>query len=438
MHARSFKSGEFLRARIAHAHRPPRVLLPAILGIAVSASGCIQATLIGPATPTASNATTTSGLEVSSYLDSMLDGTQNVAPGSTASFTFQSGSSYVVSQTVQGTCPAGSWNGNTYTTAAITSNCAVSFSALPTYPVTPSADANLTLSPAPVQMVAIGSTASITVTAATGYFVSTTVGGTCSSGSWSGSVYTTGPVTGNCTVSFSSSPLDPYWSNVVLLLHMDGAEGGTTFTDVVGHAVTANGSAHITTAASKFGGSSALFDGSSAYLSIPYQADWAVGDSAFTFEGWFNVLNESGGCGAGTIFTQGPSGGSGSSYWFGFCGDGGQVAAYAEDSGAGWQYANGTGNPGIMSDGFWHHVAWVRQSGSDDIDTYVDGALAETTTLPAGNTSLYDSTLPFLIGAQSGPGTLYHGYMDELRITNGVARYTSGFTPPTAPFPNDY
>ena len=55
-------------------------------------------------------------------------GAQSVTSGGTTSFTVTANSGYVVSSTVGGTCPAGSWNGSTYTTGAITTNCSVSFS----------------------------------------------------------------------------------------------------------------------------------------------------------------------------------------------------------------------------------------------------------------------------------------------------------------------
>ena len=52
------------------------------------------------------------------------------------------------------------------------------------------------------------------------------------------------------------APTDPDYANVSLLLHMDGTDGSTTFTDnsPIGHTVTAVSNAQINTARDKFGG----------------------------------------------------------------------------------------------------------------------------------------------------------------------------------------
>ncbi|MGE3429317.1 MAG: phage tail protein, partial [Hyphomicrobiaceae bacterium] len=70
---------------------------------------------------------------------------------------------------------------------------------------------------------------------------------------------------------------DEYWNNVIALLHMDGTNGSTTFTDQKGHTFTATGNAQISTAQSKFGGASALFDGTGDLVSSADHADWALG-----------------------------------------------------------------------------------------------------------------------------------------------------------------
>lgn len=54
--------------------------------------------------------------------------TAAVESGKSATFYITENSGYTKESTVAGTCPAGSWNGNTYTTGAITADCSVSFS----------------------------------------------------------------------------------------------------------------------------------------------------------------------------------------------------------------------------------------------------------------------------------------------------------------------
>ena len=71
-----------------------------------------------------------------------------------------------------------------------------------------------------------------------------------------------------------------------LMLHMNGVDASTTFTDEIGKAVTAVGNAQIDTAQSKFGGASGLFNGAGDYLSVPDSADWAFGTGDFTIDTW--------------------------------------------------------------------------------------------------------------------------------------------------------
>ena len=75
-------------------------------------------------------------------------------------------------------------------------------------------------------------------------------------------------------------------AQTVLLLHCDGTDGATTFTDSsdTSHTVTANGNAQIDTDQSKFGGASGLFDGTGDYLSIPDSADWDFGTGDWTID----------------------------------------------------------------------------------------------------------------------------------------------------------
>ena len=124
-------------------------------------------------------------------------GTQSVSAGSQASFTITPTAAYDIG-TTGGTC-GGTLAGNTFTTAAVTANCTViaNFN-LKTFTVTPSAGAGGTMSPSTPQTVDYNQTTAFTVTPNTG-FHTTSVSG-CG-GSLSGSTFTTGQVTANCTVS---------------------------------------------------------------------------------------------------------------------------------------------------------------------------------------------------------------------------------------------
>ena len=141
---------------------------------------------------------------------------QTVAVGDTTAFTVTTDADHTVSETVGGTCVAGTWSGSVYTTGAVDADCTVTFSAVAvntTGPFTVTASgAHVTIDPADAQTVESGSTKTYTVTPETGYDLNTTtVTGTCPAGSWGGPdftaapTYTTGAVTGNCTVIFGTT-----------------------------------------------------------------------------------------------------------------------------------------------------------------------------------------------------------------------------------------
>jgi hypothetical protein len=134
---------------------------------------------------------------------------QNVAAGAVSSFVVTANAGFVLASVVTGTCPVGAWSGATYTTGAVMASCAVGFSAAPqTFTVTPSG-ANVSLSPSGIQTVTYGSKSMFSVVPIAGYVLSNGVGGNCPGGAWSGSVYTTGAIAGNCSVSFSATIAPP-------------------------------------------------------------------------------------------------------------------------------------------------------------------------------------------------------------------------------------
>src|SRR4030042_2482695 len=136
----------------------------------------------------------------------------------------------------------GTLAGNTYTTDYITSDCTVTASfAINTYTVTPSAGANGTINPSTPQTVNYNLTTSFTVTPNTGYHIASVSG--CG-GTLSGNTYTTGPITGHCTVAASFAANTDSLSDRVTLrnkglsgvtMTLSGAASATTTTDASGN-----------------------------------------------------------------------------------------------------------------------------------------------------------------------------------------------------------
>ncbi len=81
--------------------------------------------------------------------------------------------------------------------------------------------------------------------------------------------------------------MDPYFTNVVLLLHMEGTNGSTLFLDSSyhTHTILVGGNAKITTSKSKYGIGSAILDGNADYLRIADSYDFDFSADSFTIEG---------------------------------------------------------------------------------------------------------------------------------------------------------
>jgi len=243
------------------------------------------------------------------------------------------------------------------------------------------------------------------------------------------------------TVFTGTKSDDPNYSSVSLLLNGNGTNGSITFTDSssYAHTVTANGDTQISTAQFKFGGASMYFDGSGDYLSILDSDQFEIGSGDFTFEAW--------------IYLTGYSAAYQGQYYVAeiICKD-------SSSTGRGFTFAvNGTStswtslgvtlfssnNTYIATSATtsfdlntWYHVAAVRNGTS--LRFYKNGVDVGGGT---NATSVQNTTTVVTVGSESpyfiSTGNAYYfpGYIDDLRITKGVARYTSNFTPPTAQLP---
>ena len=223
------------------------------------------------------------------------------------------------------------------------------------------------------------------------------------------------PADGSTTVG------DVHFPKVKLLLPFDGSNGATSTTDSSNsnNSVTFVGTSQISTAQSKFGGSSMLFDGDSDYLTVTNSSFSSLSSSgkSFTIEYWvyFNSItgyqdqvNNYSGSSNGLIIRKS---------------DGHVITAYLTGSG---EDITGTTT---LSAGQWYHVALSGSSGSYKL--FLNGT-QEGSTYTGSPTS---GSTTYQIGAFYWSSTLYYptdGYIDDIRFTDGLARYTSNFTPPTS------
>jgi hypothetical protein len=175
------------------------------------------------------------------------------------------------------------------------------------------------------------------------------------------------------------------------------------------------GNAQISTTQSKWGGSSIAFDGTGDWLltqSIPQNAIGPV----FTVECWVYLT-----VGGVVQWICGNNTGSGSTAFVL------QIETNRTVYGGTWN--NGTQTTAAVSLNTWTHIALVGDGTNYKI--YLDGTQSGSAVAVNDITS----ALPIYIGAQPTGARNFNGYIDDLRITKGFARYTANFTAPTAPFP---
>lgn len=231
------------------------------------------------------------------------------------------------------------------------------------------------------------------------------------------------------TIAFGDG-IDEY---TVLMLHFNGADGSSNIVDdsSSNHAVTAVGGAQIKTDQYKFGEGSGYFSSAAAsYLTLADSEDFNFAGGDFTVDCWVRLNSLPTGDWSTDFFICDqffPSRGWGlgiqpSQIFFGWSTDGSNVRSHT----CPWSFTVGT----------WYHVAVVRNGAI--LKIFVNGTQIGTDG-NIGTDIIYNSTTPnFHIGA--GHYTDYHaigffnGYIDELRISKGMARWTSDFAPPTSEY----
>ena len=203
----------------------------------------------------------------------------------------------------------------------------------------------------------------------------------------------------------------------VLGMHMDGTNGGTTFTDVKGHTIGRVG-ATTSTAQSKFGGASAVFNGTSDYLYSSASSDWAFGTGDFTVTGWVYMLGVTAEqIIAGTVAASGDNG-----QW--------NLEIYSGNFRF-TSYGSVYLSTGSVSTSTWTHFE-VSRSGTT-LKLFVGGTETHSVT---NSTDFHSNsaTSDLNIGRFGIGGAFLQGYIDDLEIYKGVALHTASFTAPTSAF----
>lgn len=191
------------------------------------------------------------------------------------------------------------------------------------------------------------------------------------------------------------------------------------------------GNASLSASQVKYGSGAIAFDGSGDVLKIPHNQNFVFGSSDFTIETWCYITNSTGG--TATIFSKrnkaNPSTGNFNGIVIGMYN--GQYALNITFNGFSWGISTFTISNVTLNT--WEHIALVR-SGSN-FTFYKNGINVYSIT---NNGSIVDDlTNPVTIGADSNELIFpISGFLDDFRITKGIARYTSNFTPPTRVLPD--
>jgi len=177
------------------------------------------------------------------------------------------------------------------------------------------------------------------------------------------------------------------------------------------------GNAQVSTTEYKWSPSSMYFDGTGDWLLLPSNVNITLNEAVFTIEGWI-YLNAVGS--ARGIVGKG----TGTTGWLLSINSSNQVV-FTDTTTA-------ITSTGTLSVSTWYHIAVVRSTtGTNQTKIYINGTNDGTGT----SATNFSQTNSLYVGADRTAGSAFNGYIEDLRITKGVARYTANFTAPTAAFP---
>jgi hypothetical protein len=169
-------------------------------------------------------------------------------------------------------------------------------------------------------------------------------------------------------------------------------------------------------------------------LAIPDSSDFDFGTGDFTIDGW---LDPSATSGFRRLIAAGSHADGANNMWFFGFGDG-----WGGGVKLNFGYYNGGGYTESLSDaltanlGTWYHWAVVRSG--QYIYYFWNGTKVGTWNMGA-SVNINSGSTGLIVGARyyTNPSDIVeyeNGYIDELRVSKGIARWTADFTPPTAAY----
>ena len=185
------------------------------------------------------------------------------------------------------------------------------------------------------------------------------------------------------------------------------------------------GNAQLSTGLKQFGNASMSFDGSTSYLVGPPDPSGTFAAGNLTIECWvyFNNVSTN-----PQIIAQVTNGSSASNYSWQL-----YLSAASTLTGVIWSSATNYAVSTTVVAGQWYYVALVRNGTT--VSLYLNGVSVGTPSTIGTNAMNWFSDSRFYAGRNSTAIHYFNGYLDELRVTKGIARYTSSpFAVPTAAF----
>jgi hypothetical protein len=212
--------------------------------------------------------------------------------------------------------------------------------------------------------------------------------------------------------------------------NFNGANNAQSYTAETGQSFTFVGGAKLSTTQAKFGASSLYVDGAADWVTLPDSTDYNFGTGDFTVELWVYFTSAPGDQAVffckGNALTQ-------YTHFFGIETTKLKWQSYDAGSYRGRFTCNSNWTPTLNQ---WYHLAFIRNGSTPYIT--IDGVSQALTVNDAFGTITQGTMAAYYGGDGINSRWYVTGYIDTIRISKGIARWTSfPFTPPTAEYTAD-